>query len=676
MYAMWGAGYDPQTGFTSWAARVLPNQPSVNIQVRDPQHEGAPKWDWRTLIPEFSNSAYYRSNYVERECQPPSQLDLGVSPLWTYVAKTGGYQQPSDKLVPPIVVDWNKSKITHFSELVTARDQNCSYTFYSLTPLKTGVVNQADFEAPFAFYDLSGQGQGYPNLILRAEHYPANDLWAALDSAQPNRLNPKDLDVLRYSWRDTVGDWKWDYKVEMLGFQPYTNTVTLAGGALQVKAPAYAEFPKWATSQKWPDVTFVADEGNNNFSSEGIYDWSPRDIGVGYTFGWESQSDPSAFSDISRGYRGEYRFKQNAPTTLYFSPIDNRLHLLGAEGGWWRLNQNLVVQVANTDSGSYINNWTVANVPEQLDTNGNQIPPTTPVSAENTKAQLFALNNALLYADAGGVKIRQTNYNPASFTIAPPTDKATWQAFKDRLAPYLSQKRDPNNLASWLDAFAGKSLDIANAKISDIRNTNNGFRFTLTILPGFQVKGEPLLSLTDLKPGDYIVTYDGKFTIQSATPALPSSKISDITYQQLHTTSVQVTLRNDGLSDMATAYVELWATPPQGQGEPSPVATNTVTLLGKQVLTTSFAWDAELPGNWILTPKLRMLDGQLINLNSQPVSVIAAPTTQPGQVTGLINPPGLLIFIGLALVALASTIGVLAWWQWKLTQTTQVDDAT
>ena len=197
-------------------------EPAVAIQVRDLRAEGVPLWDLRSLIPDFPGRGYYRTNYVERRCATPLVLQPGVSPAWPFVAAAGSFEQERGKLLPPIVVDWQRARITYFSELVTARRQNCSYTSYSIEPLKLGTVNQANFETPFGFYDLSGQGQGVPNLIVRAQRFAANDPWSSTmdNDVQHGRPVPREFATFRYSWRDDVGDQRWDYKVELLGSHP------------------------------------------------------------------------------------------------------------------------------------------------------------------------------------------------------------------------------------------------------------------------------------------------------------------------------------------------------------------------------------------------------------------------------------------------------------------------
>lgn len=359
-YSMWGSDYNPKTGFGSWAALVKPSAEVVNIQVRDPQFEGLPKWEYRNLLPIFpGTTTYIRTNYSERKCNTPTTIDSGITPLWPYVAITGGFEQAAGKLAPPIVMDWEKSKLLYFSELVPVRNQNCSYSLYTLNDLQKDKLNKTNFEAPFAFYDLSGMGNGHPNLILRTERYYKDDPLSIglIPKTLQQRTVPSDFETVRYSWKNGIGDGSWDYKVEVMGLLPYNQETSIADGEFKVDAPDYQSFPSWVINNNWPVITFIDTEGRSYLSSEGIYDWSPRDIGVGYLFGWVNQPAPDMFSNITEGYRGEYRLDREAPPQLYFSPIDQRLHLMGASGGLWNLGNNRVLKSLNLDGGRYINGW-------------------------------------------------------------------------------------------------------------------------------------------------------------------------------------------------------------------------------------------------------------------------------------------------------------------------------
>ena len=56
-------------------------QLAASIMVRDPEQSRIPQWDLRLLELPFPCQGYYRTNYAERKCDTPTEIDFGISPL-------------------------------------------------------------------------------------------------------------------------------------------------------------------------------------------------------------------------------------------------------------------------------------------------------------------------------------------------------------------------------------------------------------------------------------------------------------------------------------------------------------------------------------------------------------------------------------------------------------------
>lgn len=650
IYAMWGGGYDAQRGPTSWTAKMKRGEPAASIQVRDPQGQGLPLWEMRNMLPEFAKSSYTRLNYTERKCDTATTIDQGISPEWPFVAADAGYgyEQTVGVLRPPIVVDWQRSRITHFSELVTARNQNCSYTLYSTTPLQQGALSLPDFETPFAFYDLSGQGVGFPNLIVRAEHYPAGSPWSALISPreQQGQLAPSDVTHMRYSWRDTIGDGAWDYKIDVFGTQPYTETTMIAGSQLPIAAPSYEHLPGWVVGQTWLGATFVDTEGNSYRSSEGIYDMPPTEAGISYLFGWRDTPREGTFQDIGDGFRGEYRLRQAGPTTLYLSPIDNRLHLLGAEGGTWKLGEGVIMRQERMGEGQHINSWVRERLPSQ---GGAQ----QPVQEE----ALYDLGGYLLYSGNGTVVLRKATYEPARFTIAPPSDRQTWKQFQSWMRAYQDQRRDPRDLASWIQPFPGQDVTISKASVADVRLTEQGFRFALIREDGSTASGSLLPALGQQR-GSALVAFDGALQTKELPPAQPLVAVQSQGGTQLANVPLAVQFSNNGQRDLGPATLELWGA--RNGAQPTLLITRTVELLAQQPYTDTLTWSPRQAGSWSITPKLLLADDTEQAFPATDVTIAPVPSIGAGQVLGL--GPSAPLFALLAGVIVVAALAVMAIW--------------
>lgn len=650
VYAMWGASSDLKFGSAGWLKDAKPGEPLVTIQVRDPAYEGIPKWDWRNLIPTFNGKGYYRTNYAERECQTPIKIDIGVSPLWPYVAASDGFEQAVGKFTPPIGVDWERGKVTTFAELVTVRNQNCSYSLYSITKVQPAQLNQADFETPFAFYDLSGQGKGYPNLILRTETFPAGSPWVV----QGRTLN--DYQNIRYSWRNAPGDASWDYKVDLFGFHNYNFNTLLSDGHTRITAPSYEQFPIWVVNQDWPAATFVDTEGKSYRSSEGIYEWNSAGIGFDYLQGWAQKPNLEVYNDITTGFRGEYRFNKNLPPRLYFSPIDNRLHLLGADGGVWSLANSLKLEVKSLDGSPYINSWGIKRLAEKIADNG----------TNGYEDAVYALNGYLIYSGTKGVKILKSSYQPSIFETLPPFDKQSWQNLQKQLASYQGQKRSPEDLSSWLNAFSGVMLDIQEAEISNVRIVDQGYRFVLKLNPNYQAKSSALLNLVGVEPGSYLVSSNnnGSLSIEPLTSPILSASISTSSLLQLQQGNIQVLLHNSGLEDVNNATLELLASSPQGKV--SIINSNKVDINGGTSTTKLFQWGPTEAGQWTISARVIDIDNHVISLTPQNVSVLPSQEATPEAVLGLNNRGEFIVLSILIILFLASLLSLIFLTQWKV----------
>ena len=616
--AMWGAGADPKFGQSGWAPAMQPGQPAVRVIVRDPDGDGIPDWDWRSLLPAFPNRGYYRTNYAEKKCDTPTEGDPGVSPLWPYVAWNGEYEQDNGRLRPPIVVDWQSGRLTHFSEMVTVRNQNCSYSLYTLDPVGVGGLNTTNFETPFAFYDLSGQGVGFPNLILRTERYPKGDRWAG----RPER----GYESVRYSWRGQAGDWLWDYKVEVLGFHTYDFQTAIAGGQILVDAPPYETFPAWVVQRAWPLATFIDTEGASYRSSEGIYDWSPLQVGKEYFLG-HADNLAQPFSSIREGLRGEYRTGRDLPPSLYLSPIDNRLHLLGAEEGLSNLGGGLALRERNLDGDQYLDTWTLEGAAGEADGEGST------EGAVEVKEALYALDGLLIYSGAGRVELRQAGVEPSVLEVSPPTDSVTWQAFRDKVEPLTAQRKDPRSLAAWLDGFPGGSVQIDGAALDGVRALADGYRFVLRLQPGYRLSVPVPASLQGLAPGAYVVEFAGSYRV---TPLLPPQLTLAIGLQEAVPSTfapipVRVTAANQGAADADGIVAVVQA---EGSGETVDLLRKEVEVLAGEPLRLAADWQPKTAGKWTIIARLE--DGAGETLASARQEVVVAGSPGAGQATGLL----------------------------------------
>lgn len=538
LYAMFG---EP-----TYNKLLKPDELTMKILTHMNLH-GIPQWDFRQLIPPLPGDGVLRSNYAQRTGPGPLEFLPSVSPMWPYVAYSGGYTQPNGELDPPIVVDWSTGKIEYFSEIVTVRGQDDSYDFYSITPITLGKVNHPDFEAPWGFYNLAGKEDGYPTLIIRNEHYFADDYYSTGVARYLLGTSgiPKPNEVIRYSWADHPGNNMFNYMVNVFGFHPYTTKVPIMNGRTWVVAPAYHSYPEWVIDHNWPITTFIDTNGGGYATTEGIYQWSSR-TSLRYLLGWTSHPNLSEFQSILKGFRGEYRLGAARRPLLYMSPIDHEVHLLYAQAGLWNLGGGSVLREENEDGGPFLNVWQLWQPTSSL------VKPRSVKKRSKSLSEVAQLAIADGYAlDSGpkGVTIdRMSNSSQSLGTIAPPTTHDTWLSFKHTVSK-LDKGANPINLADWVASIPGARMRIIHSTLSDLHITATGFQFVLAeskaVVTG-KFLGLRIPSLT----GTYVVDYSKDTKTWRAVPGSPA-KLSASTRtteapKALYPTNIIVSVSNYG----------------------------------------------------------------------------------------------------------------------------------
>lgn len=646
----------------TYSKMVLDGQPDVAVDVTDPDHNGVPDTDVRRLLMELpSLDGYYRSNIMVNEGGQDVPIENSI--VWPYLGSTfaalRGYNPTVTEVFrgrggrsygivrdyhenpAPLQVEWERSKIQYIGEFVPSRGGEQQWFVYSLAATPPGTVSTTNFESPFAFYDLANDRDGIPELSVRHVGYAPEDPFYA------NGLVKHGVRIVRYSW-DQDNNQSWDYKLGLISRSPLiTDTVTV--GATTLNVLPYDRLAQFSVEQPADAVTFVAQETPNAWTSEGIYQWddSPN-LSSHYLAGIGTRMPNDDFGAIAAGFRGEINLDYHQPPQLYFSPIDRKLHLLGAERGIWNSGTKGELRVRDTDRDGYLDQWTHTQV-------------LTTTEMITREQQLNISRSHLIYASANGIVLRQAAVPLTSWTVAPPATHAEWQ----QLGTALEREGPapaPGDLQAMIAPFRGPEQRISGATVRDYRATGEQFRFVLDLQPGFTVTGAALLPRGDLAPGSYVVSYDGELRVTPLTPPALSATLADAPLTELEPNLLKLTLRNAGLADVTDGLVEVWAQPPGGAA--TVVTSDTVSVLGQEQITLKLSWTPRRAGTWTLTPTLRQGDQPPLSLQAAQQIVQPLPPTDAGRVIGTSTTAGMrpALVTGLALFALVAAL--IVWQQW------------
>lgn len=662
------------------SAFVLDGNPDAEGEVRDADYDGIPEYLWTNLLALVPPSeriprAGIQVNSGQRR---PSALKGVV--FWPLLNRPEDPQGKNYFDTPLFLgFDWQNGLIKSFSFLGYPVEDG--YHVNTLTPLKPRIVNVLNFENPMAYYDLAGDRDGRPELFIRMAYTPSHDPYFV--TGGPTR---SPIEMVQYSWNQKDHkELRWDFKVDLAGRNALGRIVRL--GDFLIEQVPHADLPRWVMTNPWVFATFVAYEsGDGYLSSEGIYDWSTLEgvqryegiyagstlTGVGdytssnidsipnseriqrdYVGGASSKSPEALYQSILAGFRGEYA-DLNGPIELYFSPIDARLHLVGATRGVYNIGNRRRVEYRNLDRDAYIDSWQFYEGSRQI-------------------AQLLYSRDYLIASGDDLVQLQPARVPAEHFRVQPPTNRDEWVRLGQQLDAH---KRDfaLNDFRAMLQQFDGPRIEIENAELHDYRPLNEGgFRFVLDLKPAFRVRGTDLLGVSGLRTGSFAVTYDGTFTVAPLTPPVLSASLTSAPLRQLEPSTIRVVLRNDGLQDVPSATLELWAEPPSGQ--PMRIAEQEVAFLAQTSSTVTVEWAPTRAGQWILTPQIREPDGRRVAFDPSPVSILAATPDAPATLIGASTSLRALPFAALALISFGSIAASAMWQQRKPSGTEQTDVA-
>lgn len=593
---------------------VLDGLPDVELIFADHDRDGVPEYGiWRLLAPTSRGIGSMRTWLWSNEGRHrPSQPEGAL--FWPYLAthvpsalKPGG-AAPAQRLnyfdVPAIVeFDFATAALS----ALTFRGYPVEHGFHvhTLEYFSSKQVNYANFENIQAYYDLAADQDGTPELHIRHRYYEAGDPAGGGLQVPTNEI--------RWSWsQQNKLRMGWDFKLGLAGRHTITSETRV--GDYQYKTVPYDTLPAWVNTQHWDFATFVAVERQPYVSSEGVYSWAPLESRVDgditalsrYLNGAEITID-HAFQSIPEGLRGEFAPDFHQQPALYFSPIDGKLHLLKAQRGVWSVSPQKELRYANLDGDAYLDQWR---------------------SFEEGKlvGEVNATRDYIIYAGGNELMIKAARIEPALFEVQPPENKTMWQALGAQMAEARTDY-EPDDLQAMVRSLAGPALIIQNAHLRNYRPLpDNGFRFVLSIAPGYTITGDDSIGLAGYAPGDYVVSYTGaSFSVTPlVAPHLAVSLRTSIA-TQLESGLIELTLRNDGLEDVTTATLELQTIAPDSTAPT--VITRTVTLLAGERLDLQLPWTPLTYGLWNLTARLQ--PAEFTPIETLPYSVEVQPAQLP-----------------------------------------------
>lgn len=601
------------------AARLMPHDgvPDMEYVLRDADQDGVPEYFLaRSMTDALLRFAGGKSrlwvNTIGSRPVPPS-----TALLWPWLDTQPLERKKDLRLrffdqIPVISVDWPSAQIVGFR--LAGYPIGSGYWINSRKPIFDAHVNPVDHEAPHAWYDLAQDHDPFPDLNIRLFDVPSDD-------------STRRWQEIRYSWNVwNPGTLIWDYKLGFLDYHPITDTV--AFDAFELQMVPYERLPFWVTERTWRLSTFVARETGRRMSSEGIYAWTPwegvdptdpnnpgravRRAAQAYASGIAVESPAGYFTDIERGYRGEYNFARPSNGALYYSPVDRRLHLLGAEAGVFRLDDGRRLVYGNDNGDDYLDRWVL-------------------YDGDAIQAQLFQTLSHLVLADDQGVAIRETSVPWSEFTILPPRDPAEWERFRSVLALHPTEVQAAD-LRAMFSRHTGRTWQVSKAQLHDFRPTADGFRFVIEAASGATIVNPDGAPSSSLSPGRYLVAWRGRLQIEPLTVQPTPPRLSLMVNQDIETgapTLLLVSTRHANLLDTPVLTMKVSV---ERNGDLHDLWQREVVIRADEPLQVPVSWTPSSPGDWRVEVRLQDAEGRTVARLTQMLTVSARPDAKPTAV--------------------------------------------
>lgn len=516
-----------------------------------------------------------------------------------------------------IKVDWGESKIIRVDHLIPSRLTEGNYFIYFN---KKFAANETvhGWESPFAFYDLANDGDNSPELIVRMLDGDVRE------TEEEREKGTRFYENIRYTWDQNEYGW---YRIQLTGKNEYDSFIDYPFG--RVKILEYEDAPNWVFDQRWYGQIFAVAESGKWSGGEGLYEsWKyPYDL-IHSHFENSSITMPK-YTPNRVGDREEYTFDYYGVPELYFSPIDNRLHLLNAEEGiwikktdkeikseWYDISRGEVkitekIEYKNTDGDEYIDKWTyfVEDIPTK---------------------HLIYNDNFLIHSNTENTKLLKTDIKQSLFKTMPPRNHEEWESFGNKLKEY-KKDTDGEDFEGMFTQFSGELITIKNGFLSDFENLEKGFQFVLKCTQECEIDSFTKIDREGpLNEDRYLFVYDGdRFTILNFVLSdlvinagdIFLSKDNPVEHESIE---ISANIRNMGKENMGPLLVHFFDGNPDLDG--TLIGNQTISLISSgETKTASLRWVPNIKSNsiYVLVDPLNTIseDNENNNIAFKPIFV-------------------------------------------------------
>jgi hypothetical protein len=354
-----------------------------------------------------------------------------------------------------------------------------------------------------------------------------------------------------------------------------------------INAIAPEDLPSWIAEEEWRAATFVEVNIPSYWTSERVYEYTAEDernvVPYRYLTGLISDPPNEVFEKIDPGFRGEYALDMNGPARLYFSPVDRRLHLLGATAGIWNLGEGRELRYGSLGT-AHIRRWTL--------TDGGRI-----------EAELYLANDHLVYASSDGVSIGELEESNVPDLLTPPRNHEEWVAMGELVREQGADQFEPDDLETMFGQAVLSVRSVPEASVSDVRLTQAGFEVVMD-LPRVPRNAD---WLAGRRPGTYVISYrEGEgFSARRARPAtIEVSAPIPVGEPALAGTETTLAINVRNLGDIDDTGVRVTAYAGRSSAQMQPIGSTRVDVPAGESREARIAWLPSASGEWLVQARI------------------------------------------------------------------------
>jgi len=579
-------------GTQYWDAVTTDGKPEFLIHVRDLDRDGRPDYEWRQIELDAPEETGYRRTEINYNTQDDEGA-IEIFLFWRFLGVfTGEYVKlVYGESVPPIQVNWQTGQVGMISEFVSSRTNAGNFFVYSTYRLDDNPSEPsiADFEAPFAFYNVTGIQPVVPDLLIRTAYNPPQSVYFVDGDTDPETTNSSALEELIYAWRypveqDTSQGPIWDYNLSIGGRHEYTGVVSIP--PLLFIIPPYAELPNWVINNPWDVASLSANEGANLRDTEAGPRWNVIEgiipLASLYLMGSITESPfASRFTNVEAGMRVEMVPALQQQLWLYIDSLDGKLHLQKTQFGMWRVNALSLLNYRNLNDDAYIDQWSY--------TEGGRV-----------RQQLTRAGNFILLQVGTTLRVAYVPLPPSLHEMLPPVTGAELLALHEAVQT-TGIEFAPNDLAARFELFDVPTWDITEMALSNLSLVDDGFEAVLQLTSDSETGGTlPIEVASEL--GE-LVTLRGQGDRLTLEPLEPPLIVIDainvgldpevrLLYDRQR---VEIRLRNESLIDIEDVQVRVNAR--QGSTLIS-LLDSPIDLPSRTNTPTGIVWEPSNTGEW------------------------------------------------------------------------------